>query len=116
MFFEVSNQCRGMSMTAGVTELAGTEPTDGPRPSLDRVLNPRSIAVVGVSESSPYAAGPQRSLESGAEFFFDHPKVDSVFGHKTYPDLRALGRPVDAVYSAVGAELTVDVVEQAAEI
>ena len=40
----------------------------------------------------------------------------SAFGHQTYPDVRSIGRPVDAVFSAVGAERTVEVVEQAAEI
>jgi acyl-CoA synthetase (NDP forming) len=105
-----------MSMTEGVTQQAVAGFAEEPRPSLDRVLNPKTVAIVGVSETSVFASGARRSLASDADFFFVHPRVDSVFGHQTYPDLRTLGRPVDAVYSAVGAGRTVDVVEQAAEI
>lgn len=99
-----------------VTKPDSTAIADSERPSLDRVANPKTIAVVGVSETSPFAGPVKASLASEAEFFFIHPKADSVFGYPTFPDLRALGRPVDAVYSAVGAERTVDVVEAAADI
>jgi acyl-CoA synthetase (NDP forming) len=102
-------------MTQGLVEPGSREGTDG-RPSLDRVLNPASVAIVGVSETSVFAGGARRSLQSDCEFFFVHPKATSVWGHPTFPELRAIGRPVDAVYSGVGAERTVEVVEQAAEI
>ncbi|MEU9272610.1 acetate--CoA ligase family protein [Streptomyces sp. NPDC048251] len=85
-------------------------------PALDRLLNPRTVAVVGISDTSKFGSGVRRSLPSDTEFYFVHPKAKEVFGHRVHPDLRALGRPVDAVFSAVGAERTVDVVEQAAEI
>src|ERR1035437_5198069 len=88
----------------------------GVRPSLERVLNPKSVAVVGVSETSNYADSVIRSMRSGAEFFFVHPNAPNAFGQDTYPDLRSVRRPVDAIFSAVGAERTLDVVEQAAEI
>lgn len=102
-------------MTQGLTEPTATDP-QGDRTPLDRTLNPRTVAIVGISETSIFGSGARRSLDSDAEFFFVHPKADSVFGHETYPDLRSLGRPVDAVFSAVGAERTIDVVAQAGEI
>lgn len=102
-------------MAQRLTEPRPTE-DERDRSSLDRTLNPSTVAVVGISETSAFAAGARRSLASDAELFFVHPKVSSVFGHQTYPDLRSLGRPVDAVFSAVGAARTLDVVEQAAEI
>jgi acyl-CoA synthetase (NDP forming) len=102
-------------MTQGLIEPDSRSEADD-RASLDRLLNPATVAVVGVSETSVFGSGARRSLSSDAEFFFVHPKAASVWGHQTYPDLRSLGRPVDAVFSAVGAERTVDVVEQAAEI
>jgi acyl-CoA synthetase (NDP forming) len=86
------------------------------RPTLDRIVNARSIAVVGVSETSRFAAPIRASLGCGAEFFFVHPRAESIFGYQTYPDLHALDRPVDVVYSAVGADRTVDVAEAAAAI
>jgi acyl-CoA synthetase (NDP forming) len=102
-------------MTQGLSE-AGTRESGDARSSLERMLNPRSVAVVGISDASRWGAGARRSLASDAEFFFVHPKAETVFGHPTYADLRSIGRPVDAVFSAVSAERTVDIVEQAVEI
>ena len=86
------------------------------RMTLARLVRPKSVAVVGVSESSRMAFAINRSLGSGAEFFFVHPRVPNVFGHKTYPTLRDIQRPVDAVFSAVSAQRTPEIVEQAAEL
>lgn len=86
------------------------------RQSLERLVRPKSVAVVGVSESSRMAVAIRRSLGSGAEFFFVHPKASEVFGHQTYPSLRDVQRPVDAVFSAVSAQRTPEVVKQAAEL
>jgi acyl-CoA synthetase (NDP forming) len=80
------------------------------------MLRPKSIAVVGVSESSGLANSIKRSHESGAMFHYVHPKVTSVFGQKAYPDLLSLGEPVDLVFSAVNAANTVSVVRQGAEL
>lgn len=86
------------------------------RSALDRVLNPSTIAVVGISDKSAFGSGVRRSLAGNAEFRFVHPTAAEVFGHQAFPSLRAIGRPVDAVFSAVNAERAVEVVEQAAEI
>ncbi|MGB8387837.1 acetate--CoA ligase family protein [Mycobacterium sp.] len=86
------------------------------RPALDRLMNPRTVAFVGIAEESRWAYAVKYSLEADAEFFFVHHKAEQVFGHRAYPDLRAIGQPVDAVFLALGAERTVDAVEQAAEI
>ena len=85
-------------------------------PTLGRLMNPKSVAIVGVSESSPWAHSAQRSLDSDAEFYFVHHKAQRVFGHEVYPQLSAIGQPVDAVFCALGAERTIDIVEQAAEL
>jgi acetate---CoA ligase (ADP-forming) len=85
------------------------------RPSLDRVFDPKTVAIVGASESSRYAANSLGTLDSDAEVFFVHPRHASVFGQTTYPSLRAIGTPVDAVLSMMGAERTTDLVEEAAE-
>ena len=86
-------------MTQGQTELTTPAEDEAGRSALDRMLNPRSVAVVGVSETSMFAAPVRRSLEADAEFFFVHPKATSIFGQEVYPDLRAHGRPVVALYS-----------------
>lgn len=89
---------------------------DQPRPLLDRVLDPKTIAVVGISETSGFADAARRSLDADAEFFFVHPKANQIFGRQTYPDLASVGRPIDAIFSCVSAARTVEVVEQAAAI
>ncbi|WP_182377713.1 acetate--CoA ligase family protein [Nocardioides sp. WS12] len=86
------------------------------RSSLDRTLNPRSVAVVGISDTSMLGSGVRRSLASDTEFFFVHPTATNVFGHQAFPDLASIGAPVDAVFSAVRADRTIDVVEQAASV
>lgn len=83
---------------------------------LQRVLHPRSIAVVGMSDASAYAGSFARTLESDAELFFVHPREQTVFGRPAYPNLREVGVPVDTVFSLVSAARTVGVVEEAIEI
>lgn len=86
------------------------------RPSIERMANPKTVAVVGVSDKSMFADTVVRSLRGETEFIFVHPAVESAFGQRTYPSLREVGRPVDVVFSAVAAEQTLDVVEQAVEL
>jgi acyl-CoA synthetase (NDP forming) len=90
-------------------------PLPSGRPSLDRVLDPKSIAIVGASEASQFAANSRGTLDSDADVFYVHPRHDSVFGQATYPSLRSIGKPVDAVLSLMSAERTTDLVEEAAK-
>jgi len=84
------------------------------RPSLDRVCKPRSVAIVGVSESSAFARGAAVTAASeDADVVFVHPKHDSVFGRPCYPNLTAIGKPVDAIFSVVSAERTIPIIEEA---
>lgn len=83
--------------------------------SLSRLLMPRSIAVVGASESLPMAQNiVSPLLASGSELFLVNPRRPTVFGRHAHAGLAAIGHPVDAVVSLVNAELTVGVVAQAA--
>jgi len=91
---------------------AGPAPSD--RPSLARVLDPKTIAIVGASESSPYAANSRGTLDSDAKVYYVNPRHASVFGQGTVPDLRSIGTPVDAVLSLMSAERTTDLVAEAA--
>jgi acyl-CoA synthetase (NDP forming) len=86
------------------------------RTALHRTLKPKSVAFVGVSESSPYAHSVVRTLTGHTETLFVHPKFDTLFGHPSVPSLAELDRPVDVVFSAVSAARTVAVVEQAVAI
>jgi acetate---CoA ligase (ADP-forming) len=89
-----------------------------PQPSsLSRVLSPRSVAIVGVSEGrrmSDVAAG--HLLDAGIELQLVSSRAVTAYGCPVFPSLEALGRPVDAVLSLVGAVASVEIAEQAAAL
>ena len=85
------------------------------RPPLGRVFDPKSVAIVGASDTGHFGANAKGTLDSDAEVFFVNPRYPTVFGRPTYPSLRSIGRPVDAVYSVMSAERTTDLVEEAAD-
>jgi acyl-CoA synthetase (NDP forming) len=84
--------------------------------SLERTLKPSSVAVVGLSDSSPFAEYIEPTLDSDAEVFFVNPKHPTVFGRPTAKSLSDLGRPVDVVISTMAAARTTDLAEEAAEL
>jgi len=85
-----------------------------PRPPLSRVLDPKTVAIVGASESSLFAANSRGTLDSDATVYYVNPRHATVFGQATVPDLRSIGAPVDAVFSLMSAARTTDLVEEAA--
>ena len=87
--------------------------------TLEELLSPRSIAVVGASarkESQGYEF-VQTLVE--AEFpgpvYPVNPKLDELLGLKCYPDLKAVPGDVDFVISAVPAGAALDLVDGAIE-
>lgn len=105
-------------MTATHEERKATEPRADAAPTADlgRVLKPRSIAIVGLSDTSPFVEYIRPTLASDAEILYVNPKYDSVFGQPTYPSLSAVDRPVDVVMSTMAAERTTALVEEAADL
>jgi acyl-CoA synthetase (NDP forming) len=94
-----------------------TEVKDAPtavRSSLERLLNPRSIALVGLNDTSPLLRQIDPTFESGAEIFFVNPKYDTVRGERSYPRLTDIGQPIDSVMCCVSARVSADIVEEAA--
>ena len=85
--------------------------------SLSRVLSPRSVAIVGVSERrrmSDVAAG--HLLNAGIELHLISSRAVTAYGRPVSPSLDALGKPVDAVLSLAGAAASVEIAEQAAAL
>jgi len=85
------------------------------RANLQRVLAPRSVAVVGAS-ASPDKAGYQAlaALERfGGDIYPVNPKADQILGHKAYASLQAIGKPVDLVILAVPAAACVQAMREA---
>ena len=78
---------------------------------LDRLLNPRSIVVIGGKEA-------ERVVEQCDKFGFDgtiwpiNPKRESMHGRPCLSSLDDLPEVPDAAYVAVNRQLTIPIVEQ----
>jgi acyl-CoA synthetase (NDP forming) len=86
-------------------------------PSLDRLLRPRSIALVGVSESSNWS---RRIVENLRLHGFPgpvhmvNPRRATVFGEPAYPSLREIPGEVDMAFVMVATEVTPEVARDCA--
>lgn len=87
------------------------------RSNLTRLLSPATLAVVGANEQLGMSNNAVLSmLEAGREVVLVNPRRDTLYGQSVFPDLTAIGSPVDAVLSLVNAERAVDLVEEAAAL
>jgi acyl-CoA synthetase (NDP forming) len=82
--------------------------------ALERVLKPKTVALVGLSDNQPFGEWVSPTLDSSAEVFAVNPRYPSVLGLPTVPSLTAVGKPVDAVMSFMSAERTTELAEEAA--
>ena len=83
---------------------------------LERLLRPRSVAVVGASESRAQSRNSVTSLqEADVDLHLVNPRRAELFGLRTYRDLAGIGKPVDAVLAFVNPAATIEVVAAAAE-
>lgn len=104
-------------MTVELTESDDARiPEDVKRRQLERLFNPRTIAMVGADESNPYAKSCLYTVNSDADIYFVNARSNSFFDHPTVPTLADVGIPVDAVYSMMSAERTTALAEEAAEL
>ena len=90
------------------------------RSSLERMLEPRSVAIVGASVREG-SVGNQAMLELteggfDGEIYPVNPKYEEVLGFRAYPQLDAIDRPVDLVILGVSNALLEDQLRYAAEI
>lgn len=94
-------------------------PSDSIRPDVHRLLEPRSIAVVGASER-PGSFGQRLTTEvlrSGGDprIHLVHPKYTQVMGRPCVPSLTDLDEPVDLVVLGVPDSVLVDQLALAGE-
>jgi acetate---CoA ligase (ADP-forming) len=100
-----------------LTESDGVRiPEDVKRRKLERLFNPRTIAMVGADESNPYAKACLYTVNSDADVYFVNGRSNSFYDHPTVPTLADIGVPVDAVYSMMSAERTTNLAEEAADL
>jgi acetate---CoA ligase (ADP-forming) len=87
--------------------------------TLDDLLTPRSVAVVGASDNPSRIGGRPlsffKNLGYEGKIFPVNPNRDKVQGLDAYPSLRDVSEPVDFVLVAVPASGVVDVMHQAVE-
>lgn len=90
-----------------------------PRPALDRLLEPTSIAVVGASPGGGRGARAHANLRRygyPGRLYAVNPKYTEVLGGPCYPALADLPEVVDCAVVAVPADAALRVVEEAARL
>lgn len=90
------------------------------RASISKFLEPRSIAIIGASESekSSYGRNCVRNLYENdwdGELYFVNPKCETIRGEKCYATIADIGHPVDVAIVIVNARFVEEVVKQCAE-
>lgn len=85
------------------------------RHDLTRLFRPRSVAIVGLNDKIKIPAIQNLINHPELDIYLVHPSRPTLYERNTHPDLRAIGRPVDAVLSLVSAARTSEIVAQARE-
>lgn len=87
---------------------------------LDKLLRPRRVAIVGASADTAKLAGrPLSYLEKygfRGDIYPVNPRVETIGGHRCYPDVAALPHPPDAAIVLLGAAKVTEAVRQLAAI
>ena len=79
---------------------------------LDRLLRPKSIAVVGGGFFAPNVVRQCLKMEFAGDIWPVHPSKDEVAGIRAYRSLADLPRAPDATFIGVNRNLTIDVVRE----
>ncbi|MGZ5618281.1 MAG: acetate--CoA ligase family protein [Usitatibacter sp.] len=85
--------------------------------SLSKLLNPRSIAIIGASDKVGPGFNAWNALKHvgfGGEVYLVNPTKTELLGQKCYPSLDAIDGDIDAAFVAVKAENVLEVARQAA--
>jgi acyl-CoA synthetase (NDP forming) len=82
---------------------------------IERLVNPKSIAIIGASETSMYGKGIINSLRENAypgKTFPINPKRDEILGLKCFKNLAAIGEPVDLAVIIIGRNHVLNSLEE----
>ncbi len=86
-------------------------------PTLDALLNPRSIAIVGASPNLGFAGRGIVNLNTtgyAGTVYPVNPRYEQVAGHTCYPDVASVPGDIDLAYLILPAHLILDAVRQCA--
>ncbi len=83
------------------------------RELIDRLLNPKKIAVIGASNSEFKVGGIvfKRLIESGRRLFAVNPKETVIQGHKVFPNIASLPEDIDLAVITISAAPAVEAVK-----
>ena len=88
--------------------------------SLEKIFNPRSIAVIGASEVPGKASERRtRSLIEGGykgDIYLINPKRAKLFGRKAYPNITEIDKEIDLVMIVVASRFLVSAVEDSVKM
>ncbi len=83
---------------------------------IDGILNARSIAIVGASNSPLKFGGmltaSQLTMGFAGPVYLVNPNEEEIMGHEAYPDLLSLPETPDLVYIVIPADRSLEVLEQ----
>jgi acyl-CoA synthetase (NDP forming) len=84
---------------------------------IEEILHPRSIAVVGASDSGRGGSfvSPLQELDFKGKIYPVNPKYKEIMGMKAYPRVRDIPEPVDYVISSVPAPEVLGMIEDCAQ-
>ncbi len=83
-----------------------------------RLVNPRSIAIIGASDKTMYGRGILEALlQNGyrGKLYPVNPKRDNILGIKCFKKLSLIGEPIDLAIIIVGRNLVLGVLEECVE-
>ncbi len=83
---------------------------------LDRLLRPKSVAVVGGGFFAPNVVKQCLKMEFAGDIWPVHPSKDEVAGVKAYRSLADLPSAPDATFIGVNRNLTIDIVRELREL
>ena len=84
--------------------------------NLEKLIKPKSIAVVGVSDKPGFGSGAAKGAlgsRNADRAYFVHPKREELFGKKCYPSISDLPEVVDCVVLCTPAKTVNALVEEA---
>ena len=88
--------------------------------NIDRMFQPRGVAVVGASErAASLGSSLMRNLIDGGyqgQIYPVHPEYEEVFGLPCFPSVKAIEKPVDLVVVAVPIRRVPDIIRESSSI
>src|SRR5271157_4672632 len=84
--------------------------------SLEDILQPKTVAIAGASETSDGGLYLSALLKLGfkGKIYPVHPKQQQVFGVKCYPDLQDIPGDIDYVISTISATRILNLIDECA--